>query len=507
MSATASSPWAVLVESRSADERALRVEAAELRARLAERDRSIVLLTDENGALRDRLDRMAEQLAELQRRLDLNSRNSSKPPSSDGLAKPAPRSRREVTDRRPGGQPGHEGRTLHQVSDPDERVVHSPAACGGCGSSLAGAPVTSTETRQVFDLPEVTLRVVEHVLEHRRCGCGQTTMAPVPVGAGAPVQYGPGLRGVATYLLAAQHLPLARTAELLTELFGATVSEGTLATWYAAAASALQPFEQAMADRLAEEDVLGADETGARVAGALAWIHALRTDRLTLYSVSARRGVEAMTDAGVLPRLGAGTVLVHDFWAPYWNFDVTHAVCGAHLLRELAAAAEIDGQASWSDAIDRLLCEINRTTIAAREAGAHTLSPRLLAGYRRRYDELITAGWAANPDHSPGGSGKRRRPKHVNLLDRLDGHRDEVLRFAADLRVPFTNNGSEQDVRPVKIRMKVAGCLRTMAGAEAFCRLRSYLSTARKQGQPGFIAMRMLADGSPWMPTAPPSHK
>lgn len=503
MPVTASSPWAVLVESRSAAERASRAEAGELRALLAERDRSMVMLAEENAALRDRCDRMAEQLAELQRRLDQNPRNSHKPPSSEGYAKPPPRSRREITDRSSGGQPGHLGRTLRQVPKPDERVIHRPRTCTGCGTSLAGAPVVSTEARQVFDLPELALRVTEHVIEHRRCRCGTTTMAPVPAGAGAPAQYGPGLRGLAVYLLAAQHLPLARTAELLAELLGAAVSQGTLAAWYATAANGLDPFEQAVADRLAGACVLGADETGARVAGRLAWIHALRTDRLTLYSVSARRGVEAMTDAGVLPALGRQAVLVHDFWAPYWTFDVTHAVCGAHLLRELAAAAEVDGQAGWAEPLDRLLCEINRTVIAARDAGADELAPQLLAGYRRRYNDLITAGWAANPDHAPGGRGRRRRPFHVNLLDRLDGHRDEVLRFAADLRVPMTNNGSEQDVRPIKIRMKIAGCLRTTAGAQAFCRLRSYLSTARKQDQTGFTVLRMLADGHPWMPAAP----
>jgi len=488
------------VENRSAAERAARAEAAELRAQLAERDRSIVLLAEENAALRDRLDRMAEQLAELQRRLGQNSRNSSKPPSSEGYAKPSPRSRREVTDRPTGGQPGHEGRTLRQAGKPDERVIHRPGACVGCGALLADAPVTSTEARQIFDLPDIRLRVVEHVLEHRRCDCGQITMAAAPAGVAAPASYGPGLRGLAVYLLAAQHLPLARTAELLAELCGATVSQGTLAAWYAAAAAALEPFTQAVADQLAEAEVLGADETGARVAGGLAWIHALRTDRLTLYSVWPGRGTEAMTAAGVLPRLPPDTVLVHDCWAPYWTFPVTHAVCGAHLLRELTAAAEIDGQAGWAEGLDRLVCEINATTIAARAAGADRLAPRLLAGYRRRYDQYIAAGWAANPDHTPGTRGRRRRPAHVNLLDRLDGHRDEVLRFAADLRVPLTNNGSEQDVRPVKIRMKIAGCLRTMAGAEAFCRLRSYLSTARKQGQTGFTVLRMLADGTPWMP-------
>jgi transposase len=514
---------------RSAGERALRVEVAELRAaNVEQRRRQLVLeeqvaaqqeligtqraqlqtlgeqvqaLAEMRGLLEQENRLLREQVAELERRLGQNPRNSNKPPSSEGYEKPAPRSRREIPDRPSGGQPGHPGRTLRQVADPDERVIHRPQSCAGCGASLADAPVTSVEARQVVDLPELALRVVEHMLEHRRCHCGQTTMAPAPDGVGAPVQYGPGLRGVATYLLAAQHLPLARTADLLAELLGAPVSQGTLAGWYATAAAALEHFDAALADRLAEADVLGADETGIRVEGTLAWVHAARTEALTRYTISARRGVEAMRAAGVLPALSPDTVLLHDFWAPYWTFAVVHAVCGAHLLRELTAAAEADGQAGWAEAMGRLLGEIHHTVHAARNAGADELAPQLLAGYRRRYDRLIAAGWAANPDHSPG-RGTQRRPAHVNLLNRLDGHRNEVLRFAEDLRVPFTNNGAERDIRPVKIRMKIAGCLRSMAGAEAFCRLRSYLSTAAKQGQSAFAVLRRLHEGDAWMPTA-----
>jgi transposase len=470
----------------------LRAQNAELRRvceRFEERDREHV---EENRRLRERV-------AELERRLGQNPRNSHRPPSTEGYDKPAPRSRRERGDRRPGGQPGHEGTTLGQADTPDEVVRHRPATCAGCGASLVDAPVASTEARQVFDLPPIALRVVEHVLEHRRCGCGQVTMADPPAGVGAPAQYGPGVRALATYLLAGQHLPLARTAELLSELVGAPVSQGSLGRWYADAAAGLDPFLDAVAAGLAGAAVVGADETGARVDGGLAWIHAARTDTLTLYTVSASRGVAAMRAAGVLPALGPDAVLVHDFWGPYWTFDVVHAVCGAHLLRELAAAADVAGQSGWANGMDRLLREINRTVAAARDTGADGLAARLLASYRRRYAELIDAGWAANPDHRPGG-GQRRRPKHVNLLDRLDSHRDEVLRYAADLRVPFTNNGSERDVRPMKIRLKVAGCLRTMPGADALCRLRSYLSTARKQGQSAFAVLRMLHDRDPWLP-------
>jgi transposase len=198
-------------------ERESRAELGDLRAQVAERDRSIVLLSEENAALRDRLMELLERVTELERRLGQNPRNSDRPPSSEGYAKPAPRSRRERTDRHSGGQPGHHGHTLRQVSEPDERVVHHPGACAGCGSSLAGAPVIGSERRQVFDLPEIRLRVVEHVLARCRCECGRQTVASAPAGVNAPAQYGSGLRGLASYLLVAQHLPLARTAELFAE--------------------------------------------------------------------------------------------------------------------------------------------------------------------------------------------------------------------------------------------------------------------------------------------------
>ena len=483
----------------SAVERALRGELGELRAQLAERDRTIVVLSEENAALRAQLGVVLERVAELERRVGQSPRNSDQPPSSEAYGKPPPRSRRTRGQRGPGGQPGHEGTTLCQIADPDRVVCHAPRRCG-CGRSLRRAPVTSVEVRQVFDLPEIRLDVTEHRIEHRACRCGRVTMAELPAGVNAPTQYGPSVRAVATYLLAGQHLPLGRTAQLLAEVLAAPVGEGSLAAWYTQAAAGLAGFEAAVRDQLAAADVLGADETGLRVDGRLHWLHTARTDELTLLTVSERRGVAGMREAGVLPALRPGAVLVHDGWAPYREFDVTHALCGAHLLRELAAAADVGGQADWATAMDRLLCEINDTVRAGREIGARRLQPTLFTTYERRYQEIVDAGWAANPDHRPGQRGQRKRPKHVNLLDRLDAHRNEVLRFTGDFRVPFTNNGSERDIRPAKIRVKVAGGLRTINGAKAFARLRSYLSTAAKQGRSPFQVLRDLHNGNPWIP-------
>jgi transposase len=473
----------------------LLAQLGELRAVNAELRHGQLLLVEENRLLRERL-------AELERRLGQNPRNSDRPPSSEGYARPPPRSLRRAGQHRSGGQPGHPGATLRRVAAPDERVAHRPVWCAGCGAWLAAAPVVGVEHRQVFDLPELRLRVVEHALVRCRCSCGRSTTAAAPPAVRAPAQYGPGVRGLAAYLLIGQHLPLARTAELLGELLAAPVSEGSLAAWAAAAGGGLAAFDRSLADRLAGAGVLGADETGIRVAGGNHWVHVTRTDLLTRLTVSTRRGAPAMREAGVLPRLAPHAVLVHDFWAAYWSFDVRHAVCGAHLLRELAAAAEAGSQAGWATGLADLLAGLNTACRAARTAGAGALDPELLAAAGTRYHALLADGWAANPGHQRGERFKRRRPPHVNLLDRLDGHREEVLRFAADLRVPFTNNGSEQDIRPLKIKVKVAGCWRTLAGAQTFCRLRSYLATARKHGQSAYTALRQLAEGNPWMPPA-----
>ena len=457
-----------------------------LRSVVVEQSRLIEMLQAENAVLRVRLGQ--------------SPRNSSKPPSSEGYEKPAPKSRRTKTDRPSGGQPGHKGHTLKRVTTPNEVLIHEPAVCGGCGESLAGAPVVSTESRQVFDLPPIKVWVTEHRVHHLRCACGCVTMADAPAGVGAPVQYGPRVRALGVYLLNVQHLPLKRTAELMGEVVGAPVSQGSLVSWQEAAAAALIGFDETLLRGLSQAEVLGADETGIRVNGKLVWVHAARTDALTRYTVSPKRGYEGMKDAGVLTALAPATVLVSDFFRPYWRLDVIHAVCGAHLSRELVAAAEADGQESWAQPMERLLAEINRVAHRARDFGGTAFAPALLGKYQRRYNGLIQAGWAANPGFSPGNH-VTKRPKQVNLLDRLDGHREEVLRFAADLRVPFTNNGSERDIRPLKIKMKVSGGLRSIAGAEAFCRLRSYFSTATKQGQKAFEAMVMLHNGNPWQPS------
>ena len=362
--------------------------------------------------------------------------NSSKPPSSQGYDKPAPRSLRRPSGRGPGGQDGHEGAGLTQVAEPDEVLDHAPTACAGCGASLAGAPVVSSESRQIFDLPPIALSVVEHRLQHRRCACGVTTMAGAPPRCGAPVQYGPGVRAAAVYLVAAQHLPYARAAGVMSDLVAAPISAGSIAAWASAAAADLAvpgSFTDSVTEALAGAAVVHADETGLRVDGRLAWIHSASTPDLTLYTCHPRRGLEAMDAAGVIGNLLPAAVLVHDGWKPYATYDVVHALCNAHHLRELTGVAENHrDQAGWAEVMIAFLTEVHHSVGRAKDAGSDGFAPDLLATYRARYAKIIDAAWHANPDAARPGAAHRSGPRAragpaIALLRRLDDQRDQVL--------------------------------------------------------------------------------
>jgi transposase len=462
---------------------------AELRAANAEQVRLIATLQ--------------ARVTELERRLSRDSSNSSKPPSSDGLGKPARAERRDAEQtkgRRPGKQPGAPGAHLAQVAEPDEVAWHTPDRCGGCGATLTDAPVVGVEARQVFDLPPLRLLATEHRAERRRCTCGMTTAAAFPHHVRAAACYGPGVRALVCYLCVHQHLPVDRAAQLLADVLGANVATGTLAAVLAEGAVGLDGFLATVRDQLAAAPVAHFDETGARVAGRLHWIHSASTSLLTLFTVHAKRGKVAMDQAGVLG--GFGGVAVHDGWAPYWRYeDVTHALCGAHLLRELDAISEGPGQ-GWAAGMAELLVDAKLAADRARAAGACRVQDAARARLHTRYARLLADGEAANPPPPVTGRrrGRVRRSSAGRLLARLDTHRDEVLRLLDDCRVPFDNNQAERDLRMVKLQQKISGCWRTLAGAAAFLALRSYLSTARKQGRNPLVVLGQLFAGHPWLP-------
>jgi transposase len=451
-------------------------------------------------ALQARIAEQDAQIAELRRQLTASSRNSSKPPSADGLDKPAPKSLRGRSGRKPGGQSGHEGRTLRQVQRPDEVVVHEPGGCADCGAELAadGRPARVIR-RQVFDIPQIAVRVVEHRLVARRCRCGTLTTA---AGVAAPVQYGPHAAAIAVYLCLGQHLPVARTAGLLAELFGTPMSAGTVAAWTARAAAGLEPFTAAARAALTDAELVHVDETGLRVAGRLHWLHVASSARFTALFCHRKRGKEAIDAAGVLP--GFTGIAVHDAFAPYAGYsDATHALCNAHLLRELIAV--VDHHAAhpipdsgtppgwcWAaQVIDALLA-----LKAIVDTGALP-APDILTTHRRLIVSAALVG--ASADTAPPGAVGRR---HRALARRIHRRTTDYLRFATDLRVPFDNNPAERDIRMAKIKQKVSGGMRTLAGAQDFATMRAYLATAAKHGRRPFDALTELTSGNIWIPAA-----
>jgi transposase len=446
----------------------------------------------------EQIGRLEAEVAELRRQLGQNSRNSSRPPSSDSpFVKPSPKSLRGRSGRKPGGQSGHPGSTLARVADPDVVVCHEPGPCAGCGAGLVGAAQVGVERRQEFDLPPMSVRVTEHQLIARRCACGVVTCGEAPQTVTAPVQYGPRITAIVLYLYVGQFLSKKRTAQALAELFGTPVSEGTVATMTRRAANGLDGFLDIVRDRIAASEVAGFDETGLRVAGSLHWVHCARTGKYTLITCHTKRGRDGIDAAGVLGRFAG--VAVHDAWAPYDTYTgVEHQLCCAHALRELQAVAEAapaDLGWCWADQATNALVAMQRLVAESIAAGADTIDPEALAEQIHLYRSAAQIGINQTATRSDALT-----KKHNALARRLLDRQDDYLRFTVDSRIPADNNGSERDIRMIKLRQKVSGCLRTLTGAQQFCAIRSYLSTAAKHGMHFFDTLVMLAEGHPWLP-------
>src|SRR6516165_3251600 len=424
-------------------------------------------------------------IAELERRLGLNSSNSGKPPSSDGLKKPSRvSSLRERSGKKPGGQKGHKGETLRQVTDPNEVVNHYPPACSMCGVGLDPKTSVGHSARQVFDLPQPQpLVVTEHRAHDCECtACGAKTRALFPDGVNAPVQYGARITAFVIYLLHYQLLPENRLATLMVDLFGVKVATATIATMSRACAERLHGFVETVRDLVAGAPVKHMDETGFRIGGKTQWLHVASTAWLTFYRVCARRGSLLANVVGIV---------VHDHWKPYYTMSgVLHALCNAHHLRELKALIDIEKE-DWARKMQQLLRRGCYAANLARERGS-PLKPRLIARMEHRYDAILAEGLAFHQAQSPlapaapKGEPKRRgrKPRRTghNLLLRLANRKQDVLRFLNDPAVPFTNNQAERDARMMKVKQKISGGFRCIAGATDFAVIRSFISTAKKQG-------------------------
>ena len=444
------------------------------------------ILRDQNAAQETRIAQLEARIAELERQLGLNSGNSGKPPSSDGLKKKPVRvsSLRERSGKKPGGQKGHPGETLRQSETVDATINHFPKACAGCGEALSEAMATDHIARQVFDLPEPQpLIVTEHRAHSCRCAaCGTQTRADFPPDVKAPVQYGARIAGIVVYLLHGQFLPEKRLAALMADLFGVQLSTATIAAMSQNCAARFESFATAIYARIAAAAVKHLDETGLRIGGKTQWLHIAATVLLTFYRIASKRGA--------MPENLTGIAL-HDHWKPYYTLEgIRHALCNAHHLRELKALVEIEKE-DWARKMQRLLRLACHATNLARERGK-PLPPRLIALFERRYDAILTKGLAfhaaqpalVRPERTGKAKARGRKPRRVghNLLLRLSIRKQDVLRFLSDLTVPFTNNLAEQAARMMKLRQKISGGFRSAAGAADFAVIRSLLSTAKKQG-------------------------
>lgn len=450
---------------------------------------------------------LTARLNDLEERLAKNSRNSSKPPSSDAITKPKPKSLRAKSAKKPGGQKGHPGMTLSWVENPEHVLWHSPQECMRCGLSLSEveSETAGYERRQVVDVPPLALQVSEHRAERKRCpGCGGITTAAFPAEVSAPgVVYGPRIKALMVYLMGYQLLPYERTSEVLRDLFGRRApGVGTLYLALKICFEGLQETEEAIKEGLIREaEVANFDETGLRVEQKGMWVHVASTAMLThYYAVHEKRGRQASEEIGILPSFGG--VAVHDGLSSYWHYEqCAHALCNAHHLRELRFVEEEHKQ-QWAGRMKKLLVEVEKAVGEEVASGGTRLEPERVKEFDRRYQQLVEAGLKANPP--PERTGKKGRPKQSkakNLVDRLEKHREAVLRFMYDFRVPFDNNQAERDIRMLKVRQKISGGFRTRKGAEIFCRIRGYISTVKKQGENVLGALQNVFIGEPFVPS------
>lgn len=430
-------------------------------------------------ALQDTVEKLERRVEHLEQQIAKNSRNSSKPPSSDMFR--SPKSLGEKSGKQSGGQPGHEGRSLRQVEKPDHVKRHLLKGICECGLDLSKGKTYNEERRQVFDIPKPVMEVTEHRAETKECMCGRLHTAAFPAGVDAPVQYGPNIRSMVVYFSQYQLIPQKRITEAMDDLFNAPISQATVNKAVREAYERLATTESAIKEAIQSSVVAHGDETGMYIGGGRWWQHGFGTTLYTYFFCHPKRGKLALRDDGTMKRFVGR--LVHDGWRSYFDIDCLHALCNAHHLRELIFLWEECHQ-RWAGTMIKHLCHIKKVVDRAKAAGRRQLAPKTLLHYRQRFASIIARGNQANPtEKTRKGSGSRGRIKQTaarNLLNRLEKYADETLAFMYDFTIPFDNNLAERDLRMSKIKQKVSGCFRSLFGAQAFCRIRGYISTVRK---------------------------
>lgn len=457
-------------------------------------------LLRQNEMLTATIAELNQTIQELKEQLNMNSKNSSKPPSSDGFKKPAPKSLRKPSGRKVGGQEGHQGTHLAVMTAPDEIVRHMPSSCEGCPHyQMCKGTACIAEKRHVIDAV-VTVNVTEHqALELPVCMLyGDTRRGAFPSDVKAAVQYGENLQALAVALNTVGAVSVKRTHEILSGVFNIPIATGTISSMVKRCADSLSEAAGKIKDKMIGSALGHFDETGTRVDTKIWWVHDASNCEYTYLDISPKRGTAGMEQCGVLPDFKG--IAMHDCWASYWNYqDIQHAVCCAHLLRELTGIAENHSDQKWASAFIDLLLEMKNVKDKAVENGKDSLSYYHYHKFDKKYDELIGQARKENPlpETTEKKRGRKKKGKILALVERLANYKDSVCLFIHNFNVPFDNNQAERDLRMIKVKTKVSGCFRTEGGARDYLKIMSYVGTAHKQGYNAYEAIRNAISGHP----------
>lgn len=432
------------------------------------------------------IDQLERRVKKLEEQVNKNSKNSSKPPSSDGFNKP--KSLRKKSSRPTGGQKGHKGETLKQINNPDHIITHKNNTCKKCGHSIENVEAIDCEKRQVFDV-EINIVVTEHQAEKKICPhCQNKSKANFPDDVNAPVQYGSIYKALGVYLNQYQLLPYKRIGDFFEDIVGFRPSEATIINFNNEIYDNLETAENKIKEAIIKSPVVNFDETGINIKGKTNWLHSASTDNLTFYAPHKKRGKKAMDDIEILPNFEG--VAVHDFWKSYLQYeDCQHSFCNAHLLRELTGIYENNSEQEWALDMINLLCEINKEVLKVREdEDKAELTSSQIKSFTELYNQILDDGFELNerldkdrfPENDTKKRGRKKQSKAKNLLDRFQKYADGILMFMYNLDVPFDNNLAERDIRMTKLKEKISGTFRSEKGANIFSRIRGYISTVRK---------------------------
>lgn len=444
----------------------------------------------------DLVEALEKRLAEVERKVGKTSRNSSQPPSSDGLKRQAAQPRQSGAKPN-GGQPGHVGVTHAWTETPDAVEELRPLGTCGCGVPLAEQPGVMGERRQQSEIPEPKAQVTEYRQVVVTCACGGRHRGEFPFGVTPHVSYGPRLKAYAVGVVDGHFVALDRTAEIIADQYGVRPSDGTIQKWVGQAAGALRPPYEAIRQAVIGAAVVHFDESGVRVTGHTQWLHVAGTTDGAFYTIHPKRGLAAMTAAGILPVFAGHAV--HDHWVPYFHCtQATHSLCGAHLLRELRYFEEAAAGHHWPVQLREILVDGKQAVEAAQAEGRDVVDAEIRERLLADYDRWVALGLQVFPEQpkAPGQKGRPKQQPATNLLRRLRDFRTEIWRFLHDCRVPFDNNLAERLVRPVKVKLKVAGGFRAVGGSESFCILRSIWQTNKLQGINPFSTLRAAFAGA-----------